>query len=694
MPKNKNFNEIMDEVFRLREEVFALRLEHSKSHLSFRDVEESLSKFSGDDAYPVNRWIEEIEEMASVLRWSDPEKLIYGKRLLMGTAQLYIQSERGITTWTILKDKLKNEFKSRMNTAAIHRSLSERFKKIDESYQQYVFKMKQIAQLGNIEEDSLIDYIIAGIRDLEVNKMILYGATSIDELKLKLELYEKMKLNVRANTKSNINFSEKKYLNELPNASFKSYKHEGQSANINRCYNCGAKGHRSSSCPDASKGFKCFLCQEFGHKASSCSYRPSTSQPNTDRSQRDENVKIQVNQVIDVIYPINRISKLVDIQGVETNALVDTGSDVNLCRRSFMLKLDEITIRKDKTLLGGPGGVKFYTEGVFTCKLSVDGSSYTTDIYVVPDEAITCDLLVGKVIFQTSAELHINPKCVRITKFEEEENQIMSINIPCNQLNIGASTYKEEINNIVKDYEPNKVKHAPIETVILLMDEKPVYQRPRRLSPAETCEVDKQIEEWLQEDIIRPSCSDYASPIVLVRKKDNSLRPCVDYRMLNRKIIKDIHSLPLIDDQIDKLQGASVYTNAFVEERDELRKEAQEQIFKAQEEQRKTFNKKRKEAHKYHLDDLVAILRTQFKPLSKIHKKFLGPYQITKRRGPDRYEMVKIGESEGPIRTSSGVDYMKPWSQIDTDDEEEMENCQSVETTDQEEGRNVGTIGI
>ncbi|XP_050546080.1 uncharacterized protein LOC126908211 [Daktulosphaira vitifoliae] len=356
--------------------------------------------------------------------------------------------------------------------------------------------MKQIAQLGNIEEDSLIDYIIAGIRDLELNKMILYGATSIDELKLKLELYEKMKLNVR--------------------------QIQSQSANINRCYNCGTKGHRSSSCPDASKGFKCFLCQEFGHKASSCSYRPSTSRPNNDR--------------------------------------IDTNSDVNLCRRSFILKLDKITICKDKTLLGGPGGVKFYIEGVFTYKLSVDGSSYTIDIYVVPDVAITCDLLVGKAIFQTSAELHINPKCVRITKFEEEENQKMSINKPYNELNIGASTYTEEINNIVKDYEPNKVKHAPIETVILLMDEKPVYQGPWCLSPAETCEVDKQIEEWLQEDIIRPSCSDYASPIVLVRKKDNSLRFCVDYRMLNRKIIKDRYPLPLIDDQIDKLQGASVYT--------------------------------------------------------------------------------------------------------------------------------------
>jgi len=72
--------------------------------------------------------------------------------------------------------------------------------------------------------------------------------------------------------------------------------------------------------------------------------------------------------------------------------------------------------------------------------------------------------------------------------------------------------------------------------------------------------VESQVEEWIKEGIIRPSCSDYASPIVIVPKKDGSFRVCVDYRRLNNKIIKDCYPLPLIEDQLDKLQETRIFS--------------------------------------------------------------------------------------------------------------------------------------
>lgn len=68
-----------------------------------------------------------------------------------------------------------------------------------------------------------------------------------------------------------------------------------------------------------------------------------------------------------------------------------------------------------------------------------------------------------------------------------------------------------------------------MKTVIVL------FQRPRRLAPREKIAVDRQIQEWLTEGIIRPSCSEYASPVVLVKKKDDTLRLCIDFRELNKK---------------------------------------------------------------------------------------------------------------------------------------------------------------
>jgi len=95
---------------------------------------------------------------------------------------------------------------------------------------------------------------------------------------------------------------------------------------------------------------------------------------------------------------------------------------------------------------------------------------------------------------------------------------------------------------------------------VILKDEVPVFQRPRRLAPLEKIAVDKQIREWLAEGIIRPSCSEYASPVVLVKKKDDTLRLCIDYRELNKKIVRDHHPLLLIDDQIDRLHAAVVFS--------------------------------------------------------------------------------------------------------------------------------------
>lgn len=72
--------------------------------------------------------------------------------------------------------------------------------------------------------------------------------------------------------------------------------------------------------------------------------------------------------------------------------------------------------------------------------------------------------------------------------------------------------------------------------------------------------MNAQINEWLSDGIIQPSLSDYASPIVLTKKNDGSSRLCVDFRQLNKKIIKDRYPLPLIENQLDLLQSAKLFS--------------------------------------------------------------------------------------------------------------------------------------
>ena len=91
---------------------------------------------------------------------------------------------------------------------------------------------------------------------------------------------------------------------------------------------------------------------------------------------------------------------------------------------------------------------------------------------------------------------------------------------------------------------------------IPLLDEVPVRQRYRRIPPSEYEEVKAHINQLLESRVIRESCSPYASPIVLVRKKDGNLRLCVDYRLLNSKTRKDAFPLPRIEESLDALSGA------------------------------------------------------------------------------------------------------------------------------------------
>ena len=88
----------------------------------------------------------------------------------------------------------------------------------------------------------------------------------------------------------------------------------------------------------------------------------------------------------------------------------------------------------------------------------------------------------------------------------------------------------------------------------------PIRQTPRRLPLAKREEASQAIRDMREQGVIEPSTSPWASPIVLVRKKDGSTRFCVDYRKLNNVTHKDSYPLPRIDDTLESLSGAKWFS--------------------------------------------------------------------------------------------------------------------------------------
>lgn len=119
----------------------------------------------------------------------------------------------------------------------------------------------------------------------------------------------------------------------------------------------------------------------------------------------------------------------------------------------------------------------------------------------------------------------------------------------------------------------------------------------------------------------------------------------------------------------------------FNEERTKLRDAAKLQISKVQQENRRTFNKKRKKARTYRVGDIVAIKRTQFNPGGKLQLKFLGPYEIIEVKDHERYDVRKIGQTEGPLLTSTSAEHLKIYYDGMSSDESSEEVCNEARSS-------------
>ena len=97
-------------------------------------------------------------------------------------------------------------------------------------------------------------------------------------------------------------------------------------------------------------------------------------------------------------------------------------------------------------------------------------------------------------------------------------------------------------------------------TVTLKPGTGPIAKAPYRMAPAEMKELKSQLDELMAKGYIRPSVSPWGAPVLFVKKKDGSMRLCIDYRELNNVTVKNRYPLPRIDDLFDQLKGAGAYS--------------------------------------------------------------------------------------------------------------------------------------
>jgi len=154
-----------------------------------------------------------------------------------------------------------------------------------------------------------------------------------------------------------------------------------------------------------------------------------------------------------------------------------------------------------------------------------------------------------------------------------------------------STTKKISVIPVVEEYAdvfPDEIPELPPSrdvdfSIDLILGAGPVSMAPYRMAPVELAELKKQIEDLLEKKFIRPSASPWGAPVLLVKKKDGSSRLCVDYRQLNKLTIKNKYPLSRIDDLLDQLRGAAMYSKI------DLRSRYHQILVKPEDVQKTTF---------------------------------------------------------------------------------------------------------
>lgn len=349
------------------------------------------------------------------------------------------------------------------------------------------------------------------------------------------------------------------------------------------CYICGKPGHKQADCRFKTKDVKkqpmsstthtrttqqptpkgalvCFKCGQPGHIASRCASAASAAAPSAaPRAERRVDLCV-------VEPPAGSLTH----NGQSLTFHFDSGAECSLVKESFATKLSGRRYCNVVSLIGIGNKTVYSTEQIL-CSVEID--QYPTEIlfHVLPDVYLRSDIMIGREILFSGFVVNISANKFSLTKgnvINACTKSAQPIVSDFNDVDTEISAErKQSLVKILQNYSEYFTTGFPTTRVntyeleIRLLDQnKTVQRRPYRYSPEERKIMRERVNELLDAKIIRPSNSPFASPALFVEKSDGTKRMCVDYRELNKNTVPDRYPLPLISEQISRLNGANYFT--------------------------------------------------------------------------------------------------------------------------------------
>jgi hypothetical protein len=301
-------------------------------------------------------------------------------------------------------------------------------------------------------------------------------------------------------------------------------------------------------------------------------------------------------QAVDDLTPTNTPCVFITIGGKRTVDLLDSGSTSTFIDQSFALKANCPLLPTTHTQVQVAGGGTLSSHSVVPdCSFSIGKHQFSHHFRALSlpghDVVLGCDWMsqYSPVAFHfKQQEFHMQatdgtaiilPTCSPTeTAVDIEPEQL------CKLLDKGATGFIIQLHSLQLTDKANQELNADI--TLLLEQYGDVFEEPTELPPSRSCdhriplvpdtnppqmrpyrvphklkdELEKQIKHLLETKLIRPSHSPYASQVILVKKKDISWRLCIDFRKLNAQTVKNKFPVPVIEDLLDELHGAKIFS--------------------------------------------------------------------------------------------------------------------------------------
>jgi hypothetical protein len=363
--------------------------------------------------------------------------------------------------------------------------------------------------------------------------------------------------------------------------------HTGECKTMEKpCYICGKVGHPFYRCSSSQR--VCFNCYEPGHVQANCTKAkreegrevPKPNPPKA-RGRMFQMTTEEARASPSVVSGIFRVNS------VPVYVLFDTGASRSFISTKMlnhpMFKVEKLDVPIE---LEVPGGKNFLLFDVCReCRITIDEEDLGVDL--IPMVLGEFRVIIG---MDWLSRYHANVRCASKTievhspsgrrliiqgERRVEAKLCTLVEATKYMLNGGKSYLAYVVNTtltapvlsevpVVNEYPdvfPDDLPGLPPEREVefrieLIPEARPVAKAPYRLAPTEMRELMNQLQELLEKGFIRPSVSPWGAPVLFVRKKDGTLRMCIDYRELNKLTVKNRYPLPRIDDLFDQLEGA------------------------------------------------------------------------------------------------------------------------------------------